>query len=539
MRWPHGAEPIAKIGQKKGKKNIYPLFMEPDIPLYPWTAADSARARAEKRLPLNPFPPDYVPKMGHPPLEDNPLNQGHSIDELSKNDRLKTEWLAAPGPIELQAHEWRGGRCLGKGSDGITGLLLTHNHANCIKQRVVVKEVRPENNGWRDPIEWRNQLPREISTHLQIEEAREAVNGVGFENIVQCYGYHLDVQNCYYRLYLEYCPGRDVHNSLQKHFNDMGKHKYGSSESFESSQNSQAIEKKSLLLLTERFVAWLMLQLVKACYVLRTGYPIAQHNQGIRRGWKPITHCDIKLNNIFVKPPEFRPAEGQPEDYPTLVIGDFGRSFTNMDPSHSLTGDNLPDGPISISRNRDNPHAYEQQNVIYDENGTPIPLSEWTDVWQIGHMGYNLIMNGTEDQHGPLRLVPRDEDDDGDDDDDNDKNIGYFADKRNPGPTNTDTSQPFDDARQFPTCVNYSAGLNNLIANCLNWDPQQRPTLLDIYRRATELLSNCPDTVESRRVEPFVIHREDHYKQGAKFPDEDVDDSHVFSNSSLTAKKPT
>ncbi|KAJ6192343.1 hypothetical protein J3E72DRAFT_273677 [Bipolaris maydis] len=330
-----------------------------------WSKADSARARAEKRLPLNPFPPDYVPKMGHPPLEDNPLNQGHSIDELSKNDRLKTEWLAAPGPIELQAHEWRGGRCLGKGSDGITGLVLGLDEFGITTQRVVVKEVRPENNGWRDPIEWRNQLPREISTHLQIEEAREAVNGVGFENIVQCYGYHLDVQNCYYRLYLEYCP----------------------------------------------------------------------------------------------------------------VIGDFGRSFTNMDPSHSLTGDNLPDGPISISRNRDNPHAYvfdslerayppEQQNVIYDENGTPIPLSEWTDVWQIGHMGYNLIMNGTEDQHGPLRLVPRDEDDDGDDDDDNDKNIGYFADKRNPGPTNTDTSQPFDDAQlSFGLNVYSVTGIQSRVAH--------------------------------------------------------------------------
>lgn len=119
---------------KKGKKKRYPLFRELDIPLYPWTRADATRAQEEQRLPLDPFPPDYVAKIGHPPLENNPLNQGHSINELSKSDKLKTDWLAAPGPIKLNADKWRGARCLGKGSDGITGLVVGVDESNIITQ---------------------------------------------------------------------------------------------------------------------------------------------------------------------------------------------------------------------------------------------------------------------------------------------------------------------------------------------------------------------------------------------------------------------
>lgn len=134
MLWWGSAEWQVFYLSKKGKKKIYPLFRESDIPIHSWTAADHARARAEGRLPFDRFPPDYVAKIGHPPLENNPLNQGHSVNELSKNNALKAQWLAAIGPIELHAHEWRGARCLGKGSDGITGLVVGLDESGVITQ---------------------------------------------------------------------------------------------------------------------------------------------------------------------------------------------------------------------------------------------------------------------------------------------------------------------------------------------------------------------------------------------------------------------
>ena len=143
-------------------------------------------------------------------------------------------------------------------------------------------------------------------------------------------------------------------------------------------------------------------------------------------------------------------------------------------------------------------------------------------------------MNGTRDQHGPRRLIPKRNNNDNDS-----PRIGYFAGRKNQGPTNTDTSQPFDSPDDFPTCVYYSVGVKNLIANCMDWNSRQRPTLVDIYQRATQLLLECPDTTESKRIEPLVIHRETHYREGILFPDEDADNSYVFSESSLTNKKQT
>lgn len=185
--------------------------------------------------------------------------------------------------------------------------------AHSSRQTIVIKECRPDKERWRDPIEWRDQKPREIRMHQLIDDNRQATGGVGHENIIQCEGYRLMMNQRRYRLFLPLYQGKDLHSSLESHFQrtyaEYNLRSSGSSTFHECQENHSELPE----ILSERLILEILLALVAACQIMRYGQPSQQGRQELKPGWKPINHCDLKMNNIFVEPSKMKPEEGEPE----------------------------------------------------------------------------------------------------------------------------------------------------------------------------------------------------------------------------------
>ena len=69
--------------------------------------------------------------------------------------------------------------------------------------------------------------------------------------------------------------------------------------------------------LSERFVWWIFVQLADILAYLHEGFDHKNPSRAPRE-WKPVIHCDIKPDNVFLRE--------QPRDtaYPNVVLGDFG-----------------------------------------------------------------------------------------------------------------------------------------------------------------------------------------------------------------------
>ncbi|KAJ4293141.1 hypothetical protein N0V90_008423 [Kalmusia sp. IMI 367209] len=132
----------------------------------------------------------------------------------------------------------------------------------------------------------------------------------------------------------------------------------------------------------ESFIWFVFKALVQACLILRDG---STNSKRSRSSWKPITHKDIAVRNIFLGDIEER--KDSKGKWPRICLADFGEAFFNFDsaPDHS-----------------ENPGDYVLQ--FDDERGDRAPelirarnkftrIDEKTDVWAIGCVIYDLMIN--------------------------------------------------------------------------------------------------------------------------------------------------
>ena len=146
---------------------------------------------------------------------------------------------------------------------------------------------------WRDPIQWRDRIPREIRNHRKVDENRELANGLNRQNLVRHEGYRLMMEQRRYRIYLDYYEGGDLYRATERKFQVQKTVK----DSFDDLEDNTPHIPEDLIWHIAR-------SLVTACQILHFGQagnvstPVA--------GWQPITHCDINLPNIFMERPPTR-----------------------------------------------------------------------------------------------------------------------------------------------------------------------------------------------------------------------------------------
>lgn len=88
-----------------------------------------------------------------------------------------------------------------------------------------------------------------------------------------------------YRIYLRYYAGGDLESALG--WGDVN-------------PDPNRIERPQAA--PERFIWHVLQSLVNACRVLQTGFdePLAEGEEELFANWKPLTHLDIGLRNIFI-----------------------------------------------------------------------------------------------------------------------------------------------------------------------------------------------------------------------------------------------
>lgn len=146
---------------------------------------------------------------------------------------------------------------------------------------MAIKETCNHSAGsWRDPKNWRGQLPREIKIHQLVEE-RRAVDSDMCRNLIHCRGHRLSMRKRKYRLYLDYCSGGDLRNAMASH----------------SRTWEPAVEDNDdFPCLPEAFIWTAVKALATACLVLQNGTTVLEPIQN----WKSITHLDIQLPNVLL-----------------------------------------------------------------------------------------------------------------------------------------------------------------------------------------------------------------------------------------------
>lgn len=159
-------------------------------------------------------------------------------------------------------------------------------------QRTVVKHVVPHAGQWATPTYWRRRKPQEITIHQKIDTLTPPALS---RSLVRFHGYRLSMAAQRYRTYTRYYPYGGLDDVLSRFFGTGFPHR-----------------------IPEDFIVHVALSLITACKVLRRGHLVA-----LQEGWRPITHCDIALRNIFVT----RGAAGQ---WPRLFLADFGRAFYDV-----------------------------------------------------------------------------------------------------------------------------------------------------------------------------------------------------------------
>jgi hypothetical protein len=89
-------------------------------------------------------------------------------------------------------------------------------------QQMGVKETVPSLESWKDPFQWRNQLPREVAIHQLIDHNR-IDNDLADRHLIEHRGHRLMMSKRKFRLYLEFCSGGNLYSATAQLFDEWTK----------------------------------------------------------------------------------------------------------------------------------------------------------------------------------------------------------------------------------------------------------------------------------------------------------------------------
>jgi len=134
------------------------------------------------------------------------------------------------------------------------------------------------------------------------------------ETLVRHHGYRLMMTQRRYRIFFDYYEGGNLWQALEKHCSRMKKTFYTQGEEpgldhdwdeeFGCYRDSEAVPGEAGLCekIPEGLIWRIASSLVQACQILHFGQVSIGGVQNTTPEWKPIKHCDMRLDNIFIKP---------------------------------------------------------------------------------------------------------------------------------------------------------------------------------------------------------------------------------------------
>jgi serine/threonine protein kinase len=448
-------------------------------------------------------------------------------DKITGVSELQQEKALATIPKTPEGTLWQAGQALGKGGHGSVTIWFLPDQHGRILRRIVVKDCYVPPMFWCQIHHWVGD-PRggpEGKQHAEIEAMERYRNKPGNGRLVRLIHHERNDEQRSYRLYLNYCPHRDL-NSLIDHYKPPENYPYVPEEDTIQSEKAcdgynqggpecirehihrappaaagdrrkefgideNAVNERrtkpgtSERFIPEPFLWWVFQCLVEACLVMETG---SVEEEASESDWPDvIVHRDLKPLNIFLDSPD----DTQFPSYPQPRVGDFG---------------------IAILTNREdglNPHAYKagactpeyqapEMLPLFDISERPPPLPEPmedrqllgpTNIWGIG-----TIMTA---------LLSRCE-------------ACYGADYK------PDTGKDIAKMQPIISLLAqkiYSKELRNLVLRCTRFAPIDRVTardaLREIMQRTAGTSSEQPDLAEGmRNMKPKAKGARDHVLGG-------------------------
>ncbi len=198
---------------------------------------------------------------------------------LARSGRFTTEeqhaWLKnSKHWAGLDATKWKGRKVIGAGGNGTVGLWDYIAGDNRMPPSIVIKQTDPSG---AEGLQWESKLLRNAtktkSVHIiKLYKACHLEGGTGSHHIFDPLPFNrgsgaYDPRKEVARMYMEYCPGGDLNEYVQRH-------------------RGRPIPEEHL---------WRIFGcLARAFHVLEHG---AEHPAAYLKNWRPICHFDVKPSN--------------------------------------------------------------------------------------------------------------------------------------------------------------------------------------------------------------------------------------------------
>jgi serine/threonine protein kinase len=241
-----------------------------------------------------------------------------------------------------------------------------------------------------------------------------------------------------------------VNEVLEQFYGAVAYIEYYSSGDLNSVMERYGVDADDIAQIPEAFVWVVFRSMANALFALEFGH---EHGGVPINNWVPLRHRDIKLENIFLGEPkqDLFPA------YPYPVLGDFDVAL-RMDPNDENY--KAAKGP-GLEPGTEGWRAPEDRH----KRGKPQPSLK-ADVWAVGLVIWSLMNSRKGDWLETHRMS---------------STVGEKL-KESKGPS---FSWPEDSDPENPT-VYYTTPLRDLVDDCLQLDPDDRPTATVLLRRVNK-----------------------------------------------------
>ncbi|KAK3708754.1 hypothetical protein LTR37_011275 [Vermiconidia calcicola] len=341
--------------------------------------------------------------------------------------RSAREKVAKENPPDFTDGEWEPGWSpdgvhLGTGGMGAVFLYRRYDD-NRVVDRVVAKDCYVDHASWSQYHNWDGDY-RDPSTreHIEIACMRRVRDIPGLKCVIMRGEPEVKDEWMFYRIYMGFCPHKSLYDIVRQR---------------DGSNMMDLLPYHEKIPIPEPAIWAFFNDLVDAFLVLQYG---AVEEEDAKARWRPIVHRDVKLDNVFLDTPgiEF-------PSYPTARLGDFGLAV--------VTDETDANNPVAFNDGTGTRGWRAPEQCLHFSKDTLLPRQAWqgeklgekTNVWGIG-----AIL---------IRLMNRDPIPDG------------------PSWKNGEPAEP---ALKASSDVIYSEQLREHAQNCVQYDPELRPSLREL-----------------------------------------------------------
>ncbi|KAH9883055.1 hypothetical protein J1614_000422 [Plenodomus biglobosus] len=395
-------------------------------------------------------------------------------------EKLFAAGTLLPGPDPVDG-TWHGVTTIGEGATGLVYLFVKTDANNRIIDRMAVKDSKAmHRHNWVNSTYCRDNLPKEIA----IQPRLASQGGAGITPFRE---YRLNMSERRHRQYFDYCDFHSMADLMVGYY-----YLHGSpAAQIAKKQRPNDLSLPALATIPEAFIWYVFQSLVDALTLFHDGTNQAlPHNQA----WKPITHLDICLSNVFASPapktddatplhPDYTSTTTTPANekilsitqihWPRLHLADFDTSIFSLQDTPETYQKQPPDSSdpdsSSLEAGSASRYAPELFHTFYVQAAAgalePQPLGSATDIWALGQVLWCLLTNLTYGGDFRPRWECSVDDDDG--------NRVFINDEAMYTREELEKWVFADEGGSV--AAGYSAELKAVVRDCLGWDPRGRP----------------------------------------------------------------